>query len=190
MNAAKANRPINRYKAILQRLMTDKNAFPFLEKVDPIALDIPDYLDIISHPMDFGTIFKRLEPEDENGVPLETTYYTDANPDKFANDVRLVFANAFTYNKPDELVYIQAEKLAQLFEREWVYKFPASAYSAGGKLQPEMLKNKMKNLIETEKRLKKNAKKKRKKTAVKKEQEAAAATTTTTTTAGDVRTEN
>ena len=190
MNAAKANRPINRYKAILQRLMTDKNAFPFLEKVDPIALDIPDYLDIISHPMDFGTIFKRLEPEDENGVPLETTYYTDADPDKFANDVRLVFANAFTYNKPDELVYIQAEKLAQLFEREWVYKFPASAYSAGGKLQPEMLKNKMKNLIETEKRLKKNAKKKRKKTAVKKEQEAAATTTTTTTTAGDVRTEN
>ena len=95
--------------------MSDRNAFPFLEKVDPIALDIPDYLDIISHPMDFGTIFKRLEPEDEHGVPLETTYYTDSDPSKFANDVRLVFANAFTYNKPSELVYVQAEKLAQLF---------------------------------------------------------------------------
>ena len=165
MNAAKANRPINRYKAILQRLMSDRNAFPFLEKVDPIALDIPDYLDIISHPMDFGTIFKRLEPEDEHGVPLETTYYTDSDPSKFANDVRLVFANAFTYNKPSELVYVQAEKLAQLFEREWVYKFPSSAYGAGGSLQPEMLKNKIKNLLETEKMLKKNANKKRKKMA-------------------------
>ena len=172
MNAAKANRPINRYKAILQRLMADRNAFPFLEKVDPIALDIPDYLDIITHPMDFGTILKRLEPEDENGVPLETTYYTDAEPEKFANDVRLVFANAFTYNKPSELVYVQAEKLAQLFEREWVYKFPASAYGAGGTLQPEMLKNKIKNLMETEKMLKKNAKKKRKKATVKEEQPA------------------
>ena len=73
-----------------------------------------------------------------------------------------------------ELVYVQAEKLAQLFEREWVYKFPSSAYGAGGSLQPEMLKNKIKNLLETEKMLKKNANKKRKKMVaaaeVKKEQ--------------------
>ena len=130
--------------------------------------------------MDFGTIFKRLEPEDEHGVPLETTYYTDSRSDKFANDVRLVFANAFTYNKPSELVYVQAEKLAQLFEREWVYKFPSSAYGAGGSLQPEMLKNKIKNLLETEKMLKKNAKKNKKR-----KKNGCGGDEVTTTTAGD-----
>ena len=153
-NEVKANRPINRCKQILQRIMADRNAFAFLEPVDPISLDIPDYFEIISHPMDLGTIFKRLEPTDVTGVPLETMYYTDQEPEKFANDVRLVFSNAFTYNKPEEVVYVQAEKMAQLFEREWVYKFPASAYGAGGNLQPDMLKNKIKNLLEEEEKIK------------------------------------
>jgi hypothetical protein len=31
-------------------------AWIFLEPVDPIKLNIPDYLDIIKKPMDFGTI--------------------------------------------------------------------------------------------------------------------------------------
>ena len=31
-------------------------AGPFLEPVDAVALGIPDYLNVIKHPMDFGTI--------------------------------------------------------------------------------------------------------------------------------------
>ena len=152
-NETRVNAPLYKYKIILQKLMNDrKYSFPFLEKVDPVALNIPDYFDVISDPMDFGTIFKRLEPEDEKGVPIEPTYYTnESDPEIFANDVRLVFANAFRYNQPGTFVYVCAEKLAQIFEREWSQKFPASSYSACAKFEPTVLRNRVYEFIERKK---------------------------------------
>ena len=42
------------------KLMNHKWAGPFLHPVDPVALHIPDYFDIIKNPMDLGTIYSRL----------------------------------------------------------------------------------------------------------------------------------
>ena len=36
--------------------MKIKNAEPFLKPVDPVALDCLDYFDIITEPIDLGTI--------------------------------------------------------------------------------------------------------------------------------------
>ena len=65
-NETRVNAPLYKYKIILQKLMNDrKYSFPFLEKVDPVAEHSTISDAMISDPMDFGTIFKRLEPEDE-----------------------------------------------------------------------------------------------------------------------------
>ena len=72
------------------KLMNHKWAGPFLQPVDPVAMNIPDYLEIIKEPMDFSTIQKNIE---ERAIVTR---------DDFAAAVRLVFDNAFKYNKPGD----------------------------------------------------------------------------------------
>ena len=36
------------------------DSYPFREPVDPVALQIPDYLQIIKHPKDLGTIGAKI----------------------------------------------------------------------------------------------------------------------------------
>ena len=62
--------------------------------MDYVALGIPDYPDIVKNPMDFGTILTNIE----NRV-IQTR-------EDFAANVRLVFSNAFLYNKPTDDVYV------------------------------------------------------------------------------------
>ena len=38
-------------------------AFWFMVPVDPVELEIPDYFDVISEPMDLGTIKKKVGPD-------------------------------------------------------------------------------------------------------------------------------
>lgn len=47
-------------KRLLSSLMKHSGAWIFLEPVNPEKLMIPDYLEIIKHPMDFGTIKIKL----------------------------------------------------------------------------------------------------------------------------------
>ncbi|KAL6143154.1 hypothetical protein ACLB2K_053849 [Fragaria x ananassa] len=94
-------------KTVLQRLMNQKCAHPFVKPVDIVALKIPDYFTIIKHPMDLGTIQKKLT----SGVY--------SSPLEFAADVRLTFTNAMTYNPGDNLVHIYADDLSKKFELWW-----------------------------------------------------------------------
>lgn len=66
---------------------------PFREPVDPLQLGIPDYHDIIKHPMDLSTIKNKLD----------TGQYPD--PWSFVDDVWLMFDNAWLYNKKSSRVY-------------------------------------------------------------------------------------
>ncbi|XP_076392535.1 ATP-dependent chromatin assembly factor large subunit isoform X2 [Megachile rotundata] len=79
----------------LQELLTDimhhRDSWPFLS---PVTKDeVPDYHDIISKPMDFGTIKCKL-----NNREYETS-------EQFFNDCHLVFQNCQAYNEEHSSVY-------------------------------------------------------------------------------------
>ena len=84
----------------------DPEAAPFRIPVDPIALGIPDYFDIIKNPMDMSAIKTKLDNGD----------YKD--PWQFVDDVWLMFENAWTYNRKTSKVYKYCNKLSEVFEAE------------------------------------------------------------------------
>ncbi|XP_073050435.1 uncharacterized protein [Primulina eburnea] len=93
--------------SILQRLMKHKHGWVFNEPVDAKALGLHDYHVVINHPMDLGTIKTRLSQN----------WYK--SPREFAEDVRLVFRNAMTYNPKGQDVHVMAEELSGIFEEKW-----------------------------------------------------------------------
>ena len=93
---------------LLQRMLHHSlNKGVFNDEVDPVALNIPDYHKIIRHPMDLGTVKQKL---------LASLYKHDR---EFANDVRLVFANAIRYNPPAHFLHGVAKQMASEFEMEF-----------------------------------------------------------------------
>jgi len=91
---------------IIKMLLRDRDAGPFKQPVDPEALKIPDYFTYIKHPMDLGTIEKKL-----NACEYK-------NPMEFVNDVRTVFRNCYIYNSQKSVVLLQAEELSRKFEEQ------------------------------------------------------------------------
>ncbi|XP_073058270.1 transcription factor GTE4-like isoform X1 [Primulina eburnea] len=100
-------RAIKSCGSLLQRLMKHNHGWVFNEPVNAKALGLHDYHDIIKHPMDLGTIKTRLSQK----------WYK--SPREFAEDVRLVFHNAMTYNPKGQDVHFMAEQLSQIFEERW-----------------------------------------------------------------------
>ncbi|XP_076908336.1 transcription factor GTE4-like [Bidens hawaiensis] len=92
---------------LLQRLMKHKHGWVFNEPVNAQQLGLHDYHDIIKHPMDLGTIKSRLAQN----------FYKSAM--EFAEDVRLTFRNAMTYNPRGQDVHVMAEVLLEIFEERW-----------------------------------------------------------------------
>ena len=66
--------------------MRHKHATIFRQPVDPTREEIPDYLEIIKHPMDFSTIKKKLS----GNVYLQVI--------EFLDDIQLTFDNCLLYN--------------------------------------------------------------------------------------------
>jgi E1A/CREB-binding protein len=77
----------------------EPESLPFRSPVDPIALGIPDYLDIIKKPMDLGTIEKKLKKGE----------YSD--PWEYVDDVWMMFDNAWLYNRKTSRVYRYCTKV-------------------------------------------------------------------------------
>lgn len=82
----------------------DPESIPFRQPVDPSALGIPDYFDIIKKPMDLSTIKRKLD----------TGQYTD--PWDYVDDVWLMFDNAWIYNRKTSRVYRYCTKVLQSFQ--------------------------------------------------------------------------
>ncbi|XP_018490363.1 transcription factor GTE4 [Raphanus sativus] len=93
--------------ALLERLMKHKHGWVFNAPVDVKGLGLHDYFTIIEHPMDLGTVKSTL------------TNNLYKSPREFAEDVRLTFHNAMTYNPPGQDVHIMAQVLLQMFEERW-----------------------------------------------------------------------
>ena len=98
---------IKQCETLLKNLMQHKYSWVFNAPVDVVKLKIPDYFNIIKHPMDLGTIKKKL---------ASGSY---SSPLAFASDVRLTFTNAMTFNPPSNDVHIMADTLRKIFEKKW-----------------------------------------------------------------------
>lgn len=80
----------------------------FAAPVDPVALGIPTYFQVISNPMDLGTIQAKMNANDIN------------SPGEFAHLVRLVFDNAVKFNSdPANVVHIGARNMLSLFNSKF-----------------------------------------------------------------------
>ncbi|KAK6134361.1 hypothetical protein DH2020_031902 [Rehmannia glutinosa] len=101
------NQVLKSCNALLERLMKHKHAWVFNKPVDVAALGLHDYLEIIKNPMDLGTVKNRLAQN----------WYK--SPVEFAEDVRLTFRNAMTYNPKGQDVYVMAEQMSKAFEDKW-----------------------------------------------------------------------
>ncbi len=92
---------------ILNKLINDQNGWIFKDPVDPVELGVPDYFDVVKHPMDLGLIKKRLD----NG------FYKDLS--SFESDVKLVFDNCILYNGEESDVGLVACALKKQFLGEY-----------------------------------------------------------------------
>ena len=83
-----------------------KSAIHFLKPVDPIALNIPNYTNIIKNPMDISTMESKLKNDQ----------YTSL--DDFATDFELMVTNCFTFNGTAHAVSTQAQNLRAYFMKQ------------------------------------------------------------------------
>uniref|UniRef100_A0A131XJ13 Putative transcription initiation factor tfiid subunit bdf1 n=1 Tax=Hyalomma excavatum TaxID=257692 RepID=A0A131XJ13_9ACAR len=90
-------------KVVMKALWKHQFSWPFQQPVDTVKLNLPDYHRIIRHPMDLGTIKKRLEH----------FYYSSAQ--ECIEDFKTMFTNCYVYNKPGEDVVLMAQALEKLF---------------------------------------------------------------------------
>lgn len=71
---------------VVQELIEDQFGWVFNDPVDPVALGLPDYFDVVKNPMHLELVKKKLE----NAI------YSDM--DTVEREVKLVFENAILYN--------------------------------------------------------------------------------------------
>lgn len=92
---------------VLKGLQAHQHAWVFNTPVDPIELGLPDYFQVIKHPMDLGTVRKKLE----NGVYIKL--------DQFEAQVLLTFDNAMLYNPEGSVVYNMAKEMKSQFQGDF-----------------------------------------------------------------------
>ncbi|CAN1163100.1 Bromodomain and PHD finger-containing protein 3 [Linum perenne] len=90
---------------ILDRLQKKDTYGVFSDPVDPEEL--PDYHDIIEHPMDFSTVRRKLD-----GAQY-------LNLEQFEKDVFLICSNAMQYNPPDTVYFRQARSIQELAKKDF-----------------------------------------------------------------------
>ena len=104
--------------------------WPFLAPVDPIALGIPTYFNVIKRPMDLSTMKKKLDANEyyssadyegiDNSLYLSLqvsnhlTHHT-----LFLADFRLMLDNCFKFNSVGTDVYILGQRFEAFFNSKW-----------------------------------------------------------------------
>ncbi|KAJ8663637.1 hypothetical protein O0I10_000885 [Lichtheimia ornata] len=123
---------------LLKSLKKNPHALPFLVAVDPVALNCPDYPDIVKNPMDLGTIQTKLHSDQYDSI------------DAFANDIQLMFNNCYLYNGPYDPVTLEGRKLEEAYRRG-MEKRPIPIQAAGELMPDDEFKRCEKTLKELKK---------------------------------------
>ena len=85
-------------------------SYPFMVPVDPVALNIPTYFQVIKKPMDFSKIRENLsQGQYENAKEFEV-------------DVRQVFKNCYSFNPPGDVIHQTGREFEKVFDSEWSQK--------------------------------------------------------------------
>ncbi|RZC62649.1 hypothetical protein C5167_024390 [Papaver somniferum] len=100
---------LNTSLMVIRKIMNMDAAEPFSVPVDPDALGIPDYFDIIHYPMDFGTICKNLEHGNK---------YKNSK-DVFM-DVQYIWENCYKYNNKGDYIVDLMRRVKKNFMKYWV----------------------------------------------------------------------
>ncbi|KAK8450336.1 hypothetical protein SEVIR_6G008500v4 [Setaria viridis] len=93
----------------IKKVMKMDAAEPFNIPVDPVALGIPDYFDIIDTPMDFGTICKNLERGDKY-----------MNSEDVYKDVQFIWDNCTKYNSKGDYIIELMKRVKKGFMKNWL----------------------------------------------------------------------
>ncbi|VAI88550.1 unnamed protein product [Triticum turgidum subsp. durum] len=93
----------------IKKVMKVDAAEPFNTPVDPIALGIPDYLDVIDTPMDFGTICQDLE----HGSKY-------MNSEDVYKDVQFIWDNCTKYNSKGDYIIELMKRVKKAFMKNWL----------------------------------------------------------------------
>nr|XP_040054220.1 bromodomain-containing protein 3-like isoform X2 [Gasterosteus aculeatus aculeatus] len=91
------------HNVVMKSLWRHQFSWPFHQPVDAVALGLPDYHQIITFPMDLGTIKKRLEND----------YYWSAS--ECLQDFNTMFTNCYIYNKPTDDIVLMALAVEKVF---------------------------------------------------------------------------
>ena len=83
---------------LVKKLINHKHGWVFKDAVDPVELGIPDYFDIVEHPLDLTLVANKLE---------DGAYKDMAS---FEHDTKLVFENAILFNGEDSDVGLMAKE--------------------------------------------------------------------------------
>jgi hypothetical protein len=79
----------------------------FLHPVDPIRDDVPNYLQVIKHPVDLNLILKRLQNNEYAGI---------SHWDK---DMSFIWSNAEKFYQKDSLMAILANQLRRHYDKQY-----------------------------------------------------------------------
>jgi len=129
---------------IMSSLLEHESGWPFLAPVDVVALRLPDYLTIITHPMDLGTINRKLNDQEYRRIG------------EFIIDVRLVWSNCKRYNNEQLEVHKLAVLLEKLFEEKLLPILPYVEHNAP-LLKNETLQKSIAQLLTLQAKLSKQA---------------------------------
>ena len=91
---------------LVKKLINHKHGWVFKDAVDPVELGIPDYFDIVEHPLDLTLVANKLE---------DGAYKDMAS---FELDTKLVFENAILFNGEDSDVGLMAKELLDILAAE------------------------------------------------------------------------
>ncbi|KDP42438.1 hypothetical protein JCGZ_00235 [Jatropha curcas] len=93
---------------VIKKIMKMDAAEPFNVPVNPEALGIPDYFDIIDTPMDFGTICSNLEKGDKY-----------MNSEDVYKDVQYIWDNCYKYNNKGDYILDLMRRVKKNFMKYW-----------------------------------------------------------------------
>ncbi len=90
----------------LQNIRRLKDAVPFNQPVDTVALNIPNYPTIVTNPIDLRTMEEKLRREDYPSI------------DAYVADFHQIVQNTHTFNGPDHVVTKSAVHIQAAFDRQ------------------------------------------------------------------------